>query len=187
WTDVAGGKVVKMAINDLLGNIELENSRNRKSSIADGNALRLFYSYSHKDENLRDELETHLKIFQRQGLIEQWHDRKITAGDDWKTEIDEHLEQADIILLLVSADFIDSDFCYELEMERAVERHKSKEAVVVPIIVRAANWHKTPFGPIQALPKDGKAVTAWSNKDEAWLSVSKGIERILETWPQNNF
>jgi internalin A len=142
--------------------------------------MRLFYSYSHKDENLRNELDTHLKLLRRQGLIETWHDRKIEAGDEWKRKIDENLERADIILLLVSADFIASDYCWDKEMMRALQRHENGEAQVIPVIVRDVNWKRAPFAKLQALPKDGLAVTKWPDKDSAWRNVSEGIERIVE-------
>ena len=102
--------------------------------------FRLFYSYSHKYETLRNELETHLKILNRQGLIDLWHDRLIGAGDEWKDEISTQLENADIILLLISADFIASDYCYDLEMAKALERHAAGEAAVIPVILRDVNW-----------------------------------------------
>jgi internalin A len=125
-------------------------------------------------------LETHLKLLQRQGLIEPWHDRTIEAGDEWKQKIDEHLERAAIILLLVSADFITSDYCFEKEMQQALERHKRGEARVIPVVVRDVNWRIAPFAQLQALPKDGKAVTLWENRDSAWRNVSEGIERVVE-------
>lgn len=145
-----------------------------------GDAVRLFYRYSHKDESLRAELETHLKLSHRRALIESWHDRKIEAGDGWKQKINEHLERAAIILLLVSAGFISSDSCYEKEMHRALERHERREARVIPVVVRDVNWRIAPFASLQALPKDGKAVTLWENRDSAWRNVSEGIERVLE-------
>ena len=141
--------------------------------------VRLFYSYSHKDETLRNELEAHLKILHRQGLIAPWHDRQIEAGDEWKHKISDNLERADIILLLVSADFISSDYCYEIEMKRALERHDHNEARVVPVVVRDVNWSGAPFAKLQALPKDGKAVTLWANRDTAWRDVSEGIQRVV--------
>ncbi|MFH1740846.1 MAG: TIR domain-containing protein [bacterium] len=146
--------------------------------------IRVFYSYSHKDEDLRNQLETHLSNLQRQGVIANWHDRRIIAGEEWKKEIDEHLEEADIILLLVSADFIASDYCYEIEMKRALERHENGEARVIPIILRPTEWAEAPFAKLQALPKDAKPVTTWQpndpNNDEAWLDVAKGIRRAAE-------
>ena len=100
-------------------------------------ALEVFYSYSHKDEALRDELEKHLALLKRQGLITNWHDRRIGAGDEWRDQIDAHARSAQIILLLISADFLASDYCYDVEMKLALERHAAHEAVVIPIILRA--------------------------------------------------
>src|SRR6516165_5669862 len=102
--------------------------------------LTLFYSYSHEDEILRDQLEKHLRHLQRQGLISAWHDRQILAGETWEHEIDRHLEMASIILLLISPDFLGSDYCYENEMQRALERHERGEARVIPLILRPCDW-----------------------------------------------
>jgi hypothetical protein len=140
----------------------------------------LFFSYSHKDESLRDELATHLKLLEREGVIRGWHDRRIGAGDDWKNAIDEHLERAGVVLLLVSADFIASDYCYDLEMKRALVRRDAGNAIVIPVIVRTCEWAQAPFSKIQALPRDGKAVTSWSNRDEAWTDVAKGIRAAVQ-------
>ena len=110
--------------------------------------------------------------------IETWHDRKIEAGDDWKTAIDTNLERADIILLLVSSDFIASDYCWAREMKRALELHEIGVTRVIPVIVRDVNWTSAPFAHLQALPRDGKAVNTWANKDTAWRNVSEGIEKV---------
>ena len=178
---VIGDQVIEFDAEELLNGIDLEGTRKaRPSPEKPGQTMRLFYSYSHKDEALRDELETHLKLLQRQGLIEFWHDRRITAGEEWKGQIDVNLEQADLILLLVSADFIASDYCYDLEMKRAMERHEAGEARVIPVIVRDVSWQAAPFGKLQALPKDGKAVTTWPNKDTAWRNVAEGIEKVIK-------
>jgi internalin A len=172
------GRLVEIDVQGLLNGVDLEGTR-RREEIQMAQAVRLFYSYSHKDEMLRNELETHLKLLQRTGLISVWHDRNIEAGDDWKKQIDENLERADIILLLVSADFIASDYCYEKEMKRALDRHETGEARVIPVIVRDVNWGLAPFAKLQALPKDAKAVMEWPSKDAAWRGVSEGIERIV--------
>jgi len=140
----------------------------------------LFYSYSHKDEELRDELENHLSILKRQGVIAGWHDRKIGAGYAWQGEIDAHLNSAAVILLLISADFLASDYCYDIEMKRALERHKTGEARVIPVILRAVDWQGAPFGKLQCLPTDGRPVTSWTNRDEAFRDVVKGIRAALE-------
>ena len=137
--------------------------------------VELFYSYAHEDEQLRDELSKHLSILQRQGILSAWHDREITAGSEWKGEIDAHLESAQVILLLISADFLASDYCYDVEMKRALERHERNEAIVIPIILRPVSWSGAPFAKLQALPKDAKPVTTWSNRDAAFLSITEGI------------
>lgn len=139
----------------------------------------LFFSYSHADESLRDQLETHLSGLQRQGIISSWHDRRITAGTELGEAIDDHLNAADIILLLISPDFIASDYCYEREMNRALERHQKREARVIPVILRPCDWHDLPFGKLLATPKDGRPITMWPNIDEAFLDVVSAIKRAL--------
>jgi hypothetical protein len=99
-------------------------------------AARIFYSYSHRDEALRDELERHLSMLRREGLISEWHDRRIGAGSDWGTEIDSNLAAADIVLLLVSSDFLHSEYCYDRETALALERHQRGEAIVIPVILQ---------------------------------------------------
>jgi hypothetical protein len=139
--------------------------------------VRLFYSYSHKDEDLRKELETHLALLQNTSVIDQWHDRKIGAGEEWAGQIDVHLEAADVILLLVSSDFLASRYCYDVEIKRALERHAAGEAVVIPIIIRPVHWEGAPFSRLQALPTDAKPVTGrdWHSQDEAWKDVTRGV------------
>ncbi|HEX8118074.1 MAG TPA: TIR domain-containing protein, partial [Pyrinomonadaceae bacterium] len=144
--------------------------------------LELFYSYSHKDKKLRDKVDNHLSLLQRQEFITEWHDRMIEAGDDWESEISEHLESAQLILLLVSDDFIASDYCYSVEMNRALERHEQEEARVIPVILRPVDWESSPLGRLQALPEGGKAVTTWRNRDEALKSVAKGIRKIVRSF-----
>ncbi|MBC1236271.1 toll/interleukin-1 receptor domain-containing protein [Nostoc sp. 2RC] len=144
------------------------------------NPVKVFFSYSHKDEALRDELATHLAILKRQKIIEAWHDREISAGTEWANAIDENLEIADIILLLVSANFLASNYCYDIEMKRAMERHETREARVVPIILKPTDWNDAPFGKLEALPKNAKPVTTWQDQDEAFFNVVKGIRRVVE-------
>ena len=181
FTEVTGDDVVELDVQELLNGVDLEGTRRKERAMDERRqAVRLFYSYSHKDENLRNELETHLKLLQRRGLIETWQDRKIMPGDDWERKIDDNVERADIILLLVSADFLNSDYCYEKEMKRALEREKNGEASVIPVIVRDVSLKSAPFADLQYLPKDGLAVTEWKSKDSAWRDVSEGIERVVE-------
>lgn len=138
--------------------------------------LRVFNSYSHKDERFRAQLEVHLSALQ--GLIEDWHDRKISPGDEWKNEIDEHLEAAHMVLLLISADFLASDYCYEIELTRALERHNRGETRAIPIILRHCDWQETPFARLQALPPDGKPVAG--RGDRAWTEVAKGLRKAIQ-------
>jgi hypothetical protein len=141
--------------------------------------ISLFYSYSHKDEALRDELETHLTLLRRQGVISGWHDRRIAAGTEWKGQIDHHLEAADVILLLVSSDFLASDYCWDVETKRAMDRHEAGTARVIPVILRPCDWQSAPFGKLQALPKDAKPVTSWKDRDEAFTDVARGIRNAV--------
>jgi internalin A len=166
-------------VREMLSGVDLEGARQLASAAREG-PPRLFVSYSHKDETLRAELETHLKLLQRQGLISVWTDRRIAGGREWKGEIDWALQSADIVLLLVSADFMASDYCYDTEMRRALERHKGGGARVIPIILRAVDWHSAPFGEFQALPKDAKPVTLWGDRDSAWNDVAAGIREVAE-------
>jgi len=142
----------------------------------------LFYSYSHKDEALREQLEKHLAILQRHQIISGWHDRAIPAGSVWEQQIHEHLETADIILLLVSADFLASDYCWGKEVTRAMERHEAGTARVIPVLLRAVDWTGAPFSTLQALPKDARPVTSWSNPDEAFADIARGIRQVVTSW-----
>ncbi|WP_404789018.1 TIR domain-containing protein [Altericista sp. CCNU0014] len=142
-------------------------------------SMKLFFSYAHKDETLRDELAKHLSLLKRQNIITDWHDRNITAGTDWAQAIDNNLNTANIILLLISSDFLASDYCYDKEMTRALELHNQGIACVMPIILRPCDWHSAPFGKLQALPKDAKPVTTWDNPDEAFTHIAQGIRKAV--------
>lgn len=140
-----------------------------------GDAVELFFSYSHKDEALRDQLATHLKLLERQGIISAWHDRKIVPGSEWAGDINQYLNQADIILLLVSADFLASDYCWDIEIQKALTRHDAGEATVIPVILRPVDWSSAPFARLQALPKDAQPVMTWNLPDLAFMDIAKGI------------
>lgn len=140
----------------------------------------VFFSYSHADEALRDQLEKQLALLKRQGVVDTWHDRRIGAGSDFAKEIDEHVNSDDIILLLVSSDFLDSDYCYDIEMRRALERHEAGEAVVIPVILRPCEWQHAPFGNLNATPPDGKPVTKFADRDDAMLEVAKAVRGAAE-------
>ena len=147
----------------------------------------LFYSYAHEDEPLRDELQGHLMILERRGVIRSWHDRAIVPGHDWSREIDEHLRQADLVLLLLSKDFIASDYIMGTELAVAMQRQQSGEATVVPILLRPVDLQPEdaadlPFVNLlqpQGLPRDLKPVTTWPNRDEAWTNVASGLRATV--------
>ncbi|HST54152.1 MAG TPA: toll/interleukin-1 receptor domain-containing protein [Pyrinomonadaceae bacterium] len=143
--------------------------------------IEVFISYSHKDDELRAQLETHLSMLKRKGVIREWSDRRIVAGQEWDKHIDRHLESADIILLLVSPDFLASDYCYDIEVTSAMQRHEAGVSRVVPIILRHCDdWQSAPFGKLQALPKDAKPVTDWQDRDKALADVAAGIRRAVD-------
>jgi len=141
--------------------------------------ISVFISYSHKDESFREELGTHLSILCRQGLISEWNDRKIMPGKKWEEEINAYIDKADLILLLISPDFIASDYCYGIELKKALDRHENNVSKVVPILIRPVDWQDEPISRIQALPKDATPVSTWSDRDEAWIDVAKGIRTAV--------
>jgi TIR domain len=139
----------------------------------------VFYSYSHKDENMRNALDKHLSVLKRNHLIDSWHDRRIDAGSEVYRTISENLKKANIILLLVSADFLASDYCYDIEMKEAMAKHERGEAKVIPIILRPCDWHDAPFGNLLALPTDGKPVSKYLHIDDAFLEITNGIKTVI--------
>lgn len=141
---------------------------------------RVFMSYSHNDEGLRDQLEVQLAMLQRQGLVEVWHDRRMLAGDRLDWTISKELDEADIILLLVSPDFIASDYCYKIEKGRALERHREGSARLISVILRPCDWTHTDLREYLVTPKDGKPITQWPDRDEAFLDVAQSIRRAIE-------
>ncbi len=151
-------------------------------------AIEVFISYSHKDQVLREDLEIHLSNLKRQGIISSWYNGDITPGAEWERQIMQRLTSAQLILLLISADFIHSDFCYSIEMKQAIDRHNAGEARVIPIVLRPTDWQGAPFGKLQALPTDGKPITgrSWHNLDEAFLDVVKGIRKAIVDLSKSN-
>jgi hypothetical protein len=141
--------------------------------------IEIFCSYAHEDEFLLKKLETHLSMLKRQGLIATWYDRKLTAGAEWAQVFDTHLGSASVILLLISPDFLASDYCYSTEMMRALERHQANKARVIPILLRPVDWHGAPFAHLRALPTNAKPVTTWSDRDQAFVDVATGIRRAI--------
>lgn len=145
----------------------------------------VFLSYAQKDENVLEKLEAHLSTLKRKGQISLWYRREILPGTDWAKEIDRHIEQASIVLLLISDDFLASDYCDQVEVQRALQRHKEGQASVIPIILRPCDWQGASFGHLQPLPTAGKAFTTWGNRDEAFTDVVEGMKKVLEELQKN--
>lgn len=146
----------------------------------DTRPLKLFYCYARQDKSFRDDLDLHLSGLKRQGLLSTWHDLMITPGEEWEKAIDLRLNEADIIVLLVSPNFIASDYCYSKEMVRALERHDRGEARVIPVLIRPADWTRAPFSKIQLLPSNSYAITRWPDRDSAFEDVARGLRAVVE-------
>lgn len=147
--------------------------------------IKLFISYSHQDEKFKEQLANHLSSLKRRKIVNEWHDRKLIPGSDWDGTIKQELLDSDIILLLISSDFIASNYCYDIEIKKALERHEQGEATVVPIIIRPCDWKDLPFSRIQGLPKDAKALSTWNDLDEGYLSIIEGIKGLIEKQEEN--
>ncbi len=144
------------------------------------------YSASDKDENLRSELEKHLIMLQREGAITWWGECEITAGEEWESQIENRIDTAGIILPLVSSDFIASDDCYDKQFELAIKRYENAEAYIMPVLLRAVDWKEKRFGDMPVLPRNGTPITSWTNIDEAFQDIAKGIrELIQELWQRD--
>ena len=142
-------------------------------------SIEVFYSYAREDETFVRKLEKQLSTLRQTGVITTWHDRQITPGGEWAKQIDAHLASARVIVLMVSADFVSSDYIWGVEVFTAMQRHQLGTAVVVPIVLReTAFLDRTPFGKLQMLPKDAKPVAAWTRPDQVWASVATALGDI---------
>ena len=141
--------------------------------------MKVFISYSHRDENALNDLHTHLAMLRRESLIDQWYDRKILPGDRIDREIEENLESCNLFLALVSPDFLNSNYCYETEMQRAIEKHEQGDMRVIPLIIEPCDWKSSPLSQFKSLPKDGKPVSEWNNPNSAYLDIVTELRRIV--------
>lgn len=139
----------------------------------------IFISYSHKDQKYMQKLLTHLSALKRSEQVDVWYDHNIDAGQEWAKEINTNLQTADVILLLVSAFFLQSDYCYSLEMKHALKRHRDNNACVIPVLVRPAEWEDTPLHDLQAVPRGARPVQSWSDEDEAFLSIIQDLKNAI--------
>lgn len=140
--------------------------------------IQIYISYAEKDEELKEELEMHLALLKRQQIISTWHSREIGLGLEKDKEVDSHIDAAQIILLLVSPRFMDSNYCYEQEMMHALQRQASGDVRIIPILLRAIDWQKAPFSNLQGLPRNNKPVASWSDRDQAWSEIAGEIRRL---------
>ena len=153
---------------------------------AKGSPLTLFYAYADKDEELHEELEKHLSTLQRQGIIAGWHHQKLLPGTDWKQVQDEQFSSAQIILLLISSDFLASDASHS-EMERALQRHMVGLSYVIPLLLRPVDWELPFLAQLQALPRNGIPVTVWENRDEAFTDIAKDVRLAINQWNDSSW
>ena len=148
---------------------------------ADGNSkLRLFISYSHEDEKMKNELDKHLVMLKRSGKVEVWNDRKLVAGQEWDDEIKKEMHAANIILLLISADFNNSEYIWKEELAHAMQRHEAGTARVVPVILRKCEWSEMPYAKLQALPRGARPVSDFQDKDDAFTDIASGIRLLID-------
>src|SRR5581483_8448289 len=143
--------------------------------------VEVFYASAESDASLLEQLERHLSMLRHEGQITTWHRRQIGAGNDWQMELDRHLDTASLILLLISPDFLASDYQYGVELQRAVLRHRANETQILPILLRACDWKGAPFDKLQLIPRNGIAITSWHNLDEAFAEVAREIRTALAT------
>ncbi|MFN8306419.1 MAG: toll/interleukin-1 receptor domain-containing protein [Ferruginibacter sp.] len=142
--------------------------------------LKVFLSYSHEDENMKNILDKNLVMLKRSDKIDVWQDRAIKAGDVWDDQIRRELEAADIILLLISVDFNNSQYIWNKELKTAMERHERGEARVIPIILRTCEWSEMPYAKLQALPTNAKPISSFTDTDVAYTEVAKGIRMLVD-------
>lgn len=166
------------------GSLELikgvENLAAQEKSAATPEPIRAFVSYSHADVRLKVELIKHLSPLNRLKLVSHWDDGEIKPGDHWEKSISDQMNCARLILLLVSSDFIASEFCYDKELATALRRDKAKTARVLPVILRPCLWQELPFGKLQAAPHEGKPITSWTSPDEAMTDVAKAVREAAQ-------
>lgn len=145
-------------------------------------AASVFVFYAREDRRLRDKLSDHLGGLRTGGYISEWSDGQLVPGQEWAAETIRRLDEADIILLLVTSSFLGSEYIGRVELARALERHRRGEAIVIPVILKLADWQSAGLEGLQVLPKEGKAVSTWSDQDAAFLNIAQGLRRVVDKW-----
>ncbi len=176
--------VIKGVLGGPGGSIELlkgvEDLAAKIPDTAQPEPISAFVSYSHADAKLKAELIKHLAPLDRLKLVSHWDDGEIKPGDHWEKAIADQLASAKLVLLLISSDFIASEYCYEKELAVALKRDEAKTARVLPIILRPCLWQDLTFGKLQAAPHDGKPITSWASPDEAMMEVAKAVREAAQ-------
>lgn len=185
-------KPVKLSVKELLDGVDLPGMPRRKETeiirllgtkikrkFGLPHALSLFISYSHKDERYRDELRGALTAYERKNELIVWDDTRIEPGQKWEAEILEKLERADIIVFLLSNDFILSDYCMQKEMQLALGRDAAGECAIIPIVVRSCRFDMLEVGKTQAILPKAKPIKQHKDRDAAWLEVTKQLDRVI--------
>ena len=168
---LADKKVIRADIDSLIESVEFSKPK-----------LRLFLSYSHKDEKHVNELRKDLKLMERNGLIQTWFDRELSAGDKWEASILNELKSADIIVCQLSRDFLASDFCVLTELDTAIQRKIDGQAELIAYVLKDCGWQDIPrLKQFQVLPRDATPLANWRNKDKYWRAIAEGIQRVVET------
>ncbi len=171
---------LRMAYERSQEELRIVQTEYERTSTATSQAIKIFYSYAHEDKELRDELDRRLCTLKCLGWITTWNDGNIQPGTHWKREIELQSDTADLVLLLVSPNFINSDYCWDVEMPRALERLRAGEVHVVPISLRLVDWIGTQISELRALPAGGKPIDKWDNRDDAFHHVVMGIRGVVE-------
>ncbi len=143
---------------------------------------KVFVAYSHLDARFRHELEDQLTLLAKKGHLEWWSEQQLIPGEEVVAALADKIQEADLILLLVSIHFLSDDFCWSQQLEKAIERHDNGEAVVIPVFVRPCAWEGTPIEKLQGVPPKGKAISSWSDKHEGWTQAARGIQKALAAW-----
>ena len=151
-----------------------------KLSRTEPKAVKVFISYCHADKEIKEDLLKHMLPLKRLNMIETWTDLEILPGDEWDKEISNSLASADIVLLLVSIDFINSEYCYNVELEQANKRYQEGRTRVIPVIVRECLWKHTSFAGFHALPREAQAITTWDDRDKALKDVVEGLYAVVQ-------
>jgi hypothetical protein len=172
------GEAALTAIEEIQSSCKFYNYEIFQGIISQGQTISLYVSYVSYDEALQTQLANHLTLLKRQGVITSWSSHQILPGDDRTQTIHQQLNTADIILLLISANSLADDTCYHLEIQRAMERHQSGEARVIPILLRPVDWQGAPFSHLPVLPKNHQPVTTWPNQDQAFQEIAEGIRQV---------